>query len=408
MVIQKNDLLFLSYLRGIPNPHSGGPNHVIYDFITSSPKKLAIDFLSHGAFINSLDITNIKDHQKHFIGIKRFTEGLYYENSLFRIIVSNDFYKPIHFIMHDEFFRKHMPAKKYSIIHSFDSVCLSFTEHFKQSKKIMSIHSVYLLSLELTSLIKNDQIRKYLMNRIRIREKKAFELCDILTFASKAVMNNYLAEFGEEQKKKVRIIYNGVDLDRIKKIPSKVHSGILNNSSRKKDLVILSVATHEQTKRLDIALEVVRKLVYKHNKNVNFINVGVGNQTSYLKRLTKQYEIQKNVEFLGAIPNQEVISLMKSCDILLQVSERVVFDLVILEAMACGLCVIASKDGGNAEIITDDFNGYLLDKMEPDFIANKIINSDRERISKNAYSTIEKYSTSVMAKEYLNLYKEII
>lgn len=408
MVIQKSDLLFLSYLRGIPNPHSGGPNHVIYDFITTSPPKYNIDFLSHGAFINSLDTANIKDNQKHFIGIKRFTEGLYYENRLFRKIVSNDFYKPIHFILHDEFFRKHMPTKKYSIIHSFDSVCLSFTEKFKQSKKIMSIHSVYPLSLELTSLIKTDRIRKYLMNRIRIREIKAFELCDVLTFPSKAVMNNYLAEIGEEQKKIIRIIYNGVDLDRIKKIPPKVDFSILNNSRLKSDLIILSVATHGQTKRLDLALEVVKELVYKHNKNVSFINVGVGNQTSYLKKLTKHYEIEKNVKFLGAIPNQEVISLMKSCDILLQVSEKVVFDLVILEAMACGLCVIASKDGGNTEIITDNFDGCLLEKMEPDYIADKIINSDRERISKNAYLTIEKYSTSVMAKEYLNLYEEIL
>ena len=95
MVIQKSDLLFLSYLGGIPNPHSGGPNHIIYDFIKSSPQKFTIDFLSHGAFINSLDITNIKYNQKHFIGIKRFTEGLYmkidYLERLFLMIFINQF-----------------------------------------------------------------------------------------------------------------------------------------------------------------------------------------------------------------------------------------------------------------------------------------------------------------------------
>jgi len=50
-------------------------------------------------------------------------------------------------------------------------------------------------------------------------------------------------------------------------------------------------------------------------------------------------------------------------------SERVVFDMVILEALASGLPIIASDEGGNREIISDGKNGYLLKNNSAKHIA---------------------------------------
>ena len=400
-------ILFLSYVSGVPSKNFGGSNHVIYDFIYNvKQNEYEFDFLSASSIINNLTADKLKNAKNSLSRFKKFTYDLYYMNSIYRNIVKRDFYMPYHFFRKNRFIRKHIINDKYDIIHSHDSVGLSFINNKNTAAKIMTIHSVSPLSKELTNQIKNKLIKEKYFKELRKKEKVSYEQADVVTFPSNAVRRAYLRNMEIEKEKDFRIIYNGIDVDKIMRDPFRKPRHMEDFWKNSVDLILLSVASHTKHKRIDIALEAVRELVHVHKLNVRFVNIGVGNLTGYLKNLAKEYQIEESVKFLGQIDNSEVLNWMKTSDVLLHVSERVVFDLVVLEAMACGLCVVASNEGGNKEIITNGINGYLLEQYDASYIAQALLKADRNRVRENAYRTIHKFSIKKKANEYYELYRE--
>ena len=405
----KTDLLFLSYLEGIPNQNSGGPNHVIYDYLKyESSSFLKKDFLSYGSFIENLTISKAAFEKEHLIGIKKITNGLFYKSSIFKKIVTNDFYQPIHFKKRNLYFNKHIDTKEYMIIHSHDSISNSFTTSQGLAKKIMTVHNYCPYSIDFTQNIQNDFIRTNLFRSIRNQELLAMKLSDVITFPSRAVKEFFENEMIIDSEKDVRIIYNGIDIEWIQKVSNDKSISDFTKRKFEHDLIILSVASHERNKRLDIALSVVKELVHKYKREVLFINVGRGSETSKLIALTKKYQIEKNVVFIEILKHEEIIWLMKNCDYFLHTSEKVVFDLVILEAMASGLCVIAADEGGNREIIKHNQNGVLVSLNEVETYAKHFIEVNPKLMSANALSTVKNYTNQVTAQQYHKIYRDLL
>ena len=135
------------------------------------------------------------------------------------------------------------------------------------------------------------------------------------------------------------------------------------------------------------------------------INSGVGYLTQELKGLAFELNISNNVKFLGQIPNTDVIKLMKVCDIFLMPSERVVFDMAILEALVCNIPILASKEGGNIEIIKDKINGMFLHVLDEFEISSKIIELSKKNRFQETKLEIEKYDVSNMVQQYEELYR---
>jgi glycosyltransferase involved in cell wall biosynthesis len=138
------------------------------------------------------------------------------------------------------------------------------------------------------------------------------------------------------------------------------------------------------------------------------INIGNGVETGLLHSLVNKLHLNNNVYFLGKIPNKDVISLMKLCECFVITSQNVVFDLVILEALACGMTVFASDDGGNREIIKNGINGYLLSNNNPFDVANMLLKCDPLKVKNNAILTAQNYSNKFMVEEYEKLYIKLI
>jgi glycosyltransferase involved in cell wall biosynthesis len=88
--------------------------------------------------------------------------------------------------------------------------------------------------------------------------------------------------------------------------------------------------------------------------------------------------------------------------------------LTIIESMACGTPVCASKNWGSSEIITDGKDGFLCDPTDTLSLAKPLITilSDealRKRMSFNAREKIErKYSWSSIADQYIETYEKTI
>ena len=106
----------------------------------------------------------------------------------------------------------------------------------------------------------------------------------------------------------------------------------------------------------------------------------------------------------------DIVSYLNDADLYVHSATSEPFGLVLLEAMASGLPVIALDGKGNRDFIIDDQNGYIIDELSISKMGNKIIeilhNEDTyQRISKNAVETSKEYAMSEYVNKLISLYK---
>jgi glycosyltransferase involved in cell wall biosynthesis len=154
--------------------------------------------------------------------------------------------------------------------------------------------------------------------------------------------------------------------------------------------------------------EIVREVIGRnHEPNLCFITIGS----------EKSSVLSNHIEFPYISNDQELAKLYAACDVLFYPTNADNFPLVVLEAMACGLPVIASNIAGIPEIIQDNHNGFLVDgyssveKYEEKLKAvYELKNTDTfDIIAKNALNTVvEKFSLEDMIENYKSLYESLM
>lgn len=139
--------------------------------------------------------------------------------------------------------------------------------------------------------------------------------------------------------------------------------------------------------------------------------VGSGSLESACHALTTQLHLKNKVQFLGSKPHTELRSIYASADMLITPSVTTKsgdvegFGLVILEAMASGLPVIASSSGGITDIIRHGENGLLVEERNTEQLAqaiNHLLSSPElsAKLSKASLRTAAEFDYSVIAQKY--------
>jgi len=126
---------------------------------------------------------------------------------------------------------------------------------------------------------------------------------------------------------------------------------------------------------------------------VKLIFVGEGPLQNELKRRARMMNIENDLIFAGY--QHRVNPFYAAIDVLINPSHTEGLSNVILEAMACRVPVVATRVGGNSEVIQDGYNGYLVEDGQYDTIVNilhKLCLSPktRKKIVKRGYETIHK------------------
>jgi len=89
--------------------------------------------------------------------------------------------------------------------------------------------------------------------------------------------------------------------------------------------------------------------------------IGEGPEEQRLRELARTLGIGDRVRFLGRVPHAELPLVLSQCDLFAQPSiGEEAFGISVVEAMACGLPVLASNNGGLPEIVVEGETGHLL------------------------------------------------
>ncbi len=139
--------------------------------------------------------------------------------------------------------------------------------------------------------------------------------------------------------------------------------------------------------------------------------VGDGPDRPEAEKLTRELGLSDKVRFLGK--QEAVVELLSISDVMIMPSENESFGLAALEAMSCGVPVIASRIGGLQELVCDGKNGYTFELGKTDDATTKLCallenGALYKRLALGARQTAEQYDTSKIIPLYEQYYEEIL
>jgi glycosyltransferase involved in cell wall biosynthesis len=208
---------------------------------------------------------------------------------------------------------------------------------------------------------------------------------------------------GERTSSKIYVIPNGVDFDYIQNIQSQ---------NQLKHPSILFVGGLRKVKGIDLLLRAV-PIIGEKTPNLHLYVAGSGREEKKLKRLVKELKIEKKVKFLGFVSGNEKYVYYKSVDICVFPSLYEPFGVVIVEAMACGKPVVASRVGGIPFVVEDGKSGLLFESENVEELAEKVILllEDKELRAKMGEAGRERargFTWERSAEMTVDVYKEVI
>lgn len=137
----------------------------------------------------------------------------------------------------------------------------------------------------------------------------------------------------------------------------------------------------------------------------------IGNADNSMQHLINELELTNFVKLKGEVSNAEVARYMKKADALVMFSRYENFPCVIIEALCCGLPVIATDVAGIPEAV-DQSNGILVKSEDEAQLVNALVYMidnynlyDRKTISENA---IQKYNYDVIGQQFYSLYNRVL
>jgi N-acetyl-alpha-D-glucosaminyl L-malate synthase BshA len=170
------------------------------------------------------------------------------------------------------------------------------------------------------------------------------------------------------------------------------------------DALVLHVSNFRPVKRVDVALDVFRAI--RRRVRARFILVGDGPVRPEIERRVAEYGLTGEVAFVGE--EQDLVPILSAADLFLLPSAQESFGLAALEAMACGVPVVASHVGGLPEIIEDGVTGFLCPPGGVDAMAERSIEvlTDGVRHASIARAAAEAVRSRYCADLIVPLYEE--
>lgn len=320
---------------------------------------------------------------QHIQGLSAFLEK---EGNHVKIISSeNTFTIPIKGIMNPSFmvssFLKSF-AKRWDIVHAHN-LPSALAMRNASGKRILTVHGIY---SEQVKLLHKKSVSKI----ADVYQNKALNWADAITAVSKEA-----ADYYQKMGYGVHHIPNAIDV-----------SSLGTKTDRRFDKQVVYVGRLSFEKGIDTLVQIATKL----DEDVHLLVIGTGPEVEKIKKIR-----QKNVHYLGYLPKEDTIALIRGSDVLIQPSIVEGISSTILEAMACKTLVVATNIGGNGEILSNYKTGILVDPNDAVSQISDTISefySDKNKFSDIVESSFEevkrRYDWSVVGEQYLKLYHKLL
>jgi glycosyltransferase involved in cell wall biosynthesis len=248
---------------------------------------------------------------------------------------------------------------------------------------------------------------------LRIQETIMLERSDKIIAVSEYTKKELLANYRFKYDK-IRVIHNGVDVNKFRpaESKSKVKSELGFNE---KDKLILYVGRLYSRKGLFTLMNSI-PLVVKKFKNAKFVVSGKGlrNEKDKFTRYAEKLGVKDNIIFTGYFPDKKLPKLYQAADIFVfsTIYENLPF--AILEALASELPVVTTGVGGIPEVINDGKNGFLVAPFNPVELADRVLYllenpAVASEVGLSGRMTVKRrFDWRIMVKKVIDVYAEAL
>jgi glycosyltransferase involved in cell wall biosynthesis len=297
-------------------------------------------------------------------------------------------------------------AKSSKIIHAHGHPYLTSLIAAKLAKR----YSKPFVLTQHNTFIKYDNIFDNIerLNDLAVGKETLREADKIITVSN--ATKEYVLTLGAKPEK-IKVVYNGVDLERFrpmdaKRVEMRKKLGISQNST-----VFLTVRRLVYKNGIDTLIECAN-IAVKKNPKITFLVVGKGPDQSNVQMRAEQLGIENNFKLTGFVKDEELPFYYNAADFFVLPSKSGEgLPLVALEAMACGLPVIATNVGGISEILMENY-GKLVAPNQPELLAKAVLEFSGLNFSsrKKELRAImeEKFSWDKNVDRLVEIYEELI
>ncbi len=243
--------------------------------------------------------------------------------------------------------------------------------------------------------------------RVTIKLTRDFcQRCDAVV-APSAYVKKFLEEEGITTP--IEVIPTGVDLEKFR---DGSRSWVRRRYRfQKDDIILLYVGRLGAEKNLPFLLDLTRDLM-KINPRIHLLLVGGGPDEKEFREMVNEWDLEQRIIFTGIVSPRKVIDYYLGADVFVFPSVTETQGLVILEAMAAGLPVVAMNREGPATVINSGEDGILVQPNKTSFKQGllKILENPqvREEMGGKAQVKARNLSSGEMAARLERLYQGLL
>ena len=232
---------------------------------------------------------------------------------------------------------------------------------------------------------------------------------DFVTMPTEKAIRYFTIEKGKEIRVPVAAVSNGVDLSCFK--PGRAPAEIYQKYGIPEDkLIVLYVGRVDPEKNVGLVVDAFSRL---KNESAFLLIVGDGVDKVRLMKKVSNMGIDGRVKFLGKVLPPDLYELYKVGSVFATASTIETQGIVLIEAAACGLPLIAVDAGAVSEVCVDSENGYLCEPGNvPEISAamEKILGDAelRDRFSKKSIEIAREHDFERTLDKFINIYNHVI
>jgi N-acetyl-alpha-D-glucosaminyl L-malate synthase BshA len=209
-------------------------------------------------------------------------------------------------------------------------------------------------------------------------------------------------------RERIEVIPNFIDRDRFAPLPPEKRKAL--RGCKECDFVLAHMSNFRPVKRSTDVIRAFVKLCGRVD-NAKLVIIGEGPELGDCRSIATKAGVVDRVRFLGR--QVAVWEILPTADVYLLTSETESFGLSALEAMSCGLPVIAGRTGGVPEVVTDGESGFLVDVGDTDAMLDAMLRLHgdaglRRQMSNAARDRAEVFDVDRVVDHYEGYYSRVL
>ncbi len=200
----------------------------------------------------------------------------------------------------------------------------------------------------------------------------------------------------------------GIEYQRFQQVSDGEVNKLRESLGIQDETIFVSVSRLSNEKNIDFMIDAIHALRQRTDRPFRFLMIGEGHQHERLQQRIDELDLTRHFTLVGAIPPEDMAIWYHLGDAFLFASKSETQGMVILEAMAAGLPVVAVRSSGIDDVVRQDYNGFKTPEKQ-ELWCEKVQNlledtALREEMAENALAFAADYSVEQFARDMREIY----